>query len=162
MTENPLDNKDDQRSSWMDFLALVLSFFGAIVSFLGAILIYSSQAQIPEASLWPLPGLILMDWVLLGLIGFLTAYLCFRQVPAKWLHVAWFITGAFIPLIILGIFSIGLAVLIAFIFYVVSTTILTIRQRGRLLASFGLLMLGSVSNLGILFIMITLGNPSTS
>ena len=79
MVENQVDKKDDQRSSWLDFLALVLSFFGAIVSFWGALVTYFTQAQIPEASLWPLPSLVLIDWVVLGLIGFFTAYLCFRQ-----------------------------------------------------------------------------------
>jgi hypothetical protein len=156
MVVNPVDKRDNQRRSWLDFLALALSFFGAIISFWGAFVTYLTQAQIPEASLWTLPGLVLVDWVLLGLVGFITTYFCFRQTSAKWLHVAWFITGTFIPLIILGAVSIGAGVLIAFLLFVVSTIILTIRQRGRLLASFGLLMLGSICNLGILLILITL------
>jgi hypothetical protein len=138
---------------------LVLSFFGAIVSFLGALSTYSSQAQIPEAPLWLLPGMVLLDWVLLGAIGLLTAFFSFRHVSAKWVQAAWFITGTFIPLIILGAFSIGLGVLVAFFLFVVSTIILSIRRRGKWLLSFGLLMLGSICNLGILLIMITLGNP---
>jgi hypothetical protein len=161
MIENQADQKVEPKNSWLDFIPLVLSFFGALVSLWGALVTYLSQSQIPEASLWPLPGLILIDWVVLGLAGFFTTYLCFKQVSAKWLHVAWFITGAFIPLIILGAFSIGAGVLIVFIFFVLSTIILTIRRKGRLLASFGLLLLGSICNLGILFILITLGNPSS-
>ena len=160
MVKNQVDKKDRRQSSWLDILALVLSFFGAIISVWGALVTYLSQAQIPEASLWPLPGLILINWVMLGLVGFIAAYFCFRQASAKGLHLAWFITGTFIPLIILGAFSIGAGVLIAFLLFVVSTIILTIRQRGRLLASFGLLMLGSVCNLGILLILIKLGYQS--
>lgn len=153
-----MNGKVERRSSWLDFLALVLSFIGAIISFWGALVTYFSQAHIPEASLWPLPGLVLMDWVLLGLVGFISVYLCFRGGSPRWLHVTWFITGTLIPLIILGAFSIGSGVLIAFLLFVVSTIILTIRQRGKLLASFGRLMLGSICNLGILLIIITLGN----
>ena len=160
MIENQVDKKTERRSSWIDFLAVVFSFFGALISIGGALLVFSSQAQIGMSQLWPLPGLVLIDWALLGLIGFIAAYLCFKGVSAKWLHVAWFITGTFIPLIILGAFSIGAGVLIVFLLFVVSTIILTIRRRGRLLASFGLLLLGSICNLGILFILITLGNQS--
>jgi hypothetical protein len=160
MIENQVNPEGERRSSWLDFLALVLSIFGAIVSFWGALVTYLTQAQIPEASLWPLPGLVLIDWILFGLVGFIACYFCFRQVSAKWLHVAWFITGTFIPLIILGAFSIGPGVLLTFILFVVSTIILTIRQRGKLLASFGLLLLGSICNLGVLLIIITLGYKS--
>lgn len=156
MIENQVEKKDDQQGSWLDIIPLVLSFFGAMASFSGAILTYLTQAQIPEASLWPLPGLILIDWVLLGSVGFLATYFCFRRVSTKWLHAGWFITGTFIPLIILGAFSIGAGVLIAFFMFVVSTIMITIRQRGKLLASFGLLMVGSICNLGVLLILITL------
>jgi len=157
---NQADKKDDQQGSWVDIIPLVLSFFGAMVSFSGAILTYLTQAQNPKASLWPLPGLVLIDWVLIGLVGFIPTYYCFRRISTKWLHVAWLITGTFIPLIILGAFSIGAGVLIAFIMFVVSTIMITIRQRGKLLASFGLLMVGSICNLGVLLILITLSYQS--
>jgi hypothetical protein len=151
--DNQADKKDDQQGSWLDIISLVLSFSGAILTYL-------TQAQNPEASLWPLPGLVLIDWVLIGLVGFSTTYFYFRRISTKWLHVAWLITGMFIPLIILGAFSIGAGVLIAFIMFVVSTIMITIRQRGKLLASFGLLMVGSICNLGVLLILITLSYQS--
>jgi hypothetical protein len=160
MVENQLDKKDDLRRSWLDFIALTLSFLGAIVSIGGAIIIYSSQAQDGMSPLWPLPGLVLLDWALLGLIGFLGAYLSFRQLSAKWLQVTWFITGAFMPLIVLGAFSIGLFVLIGFLLFVTSTILLAIRKRAKWLESFSLLMLGAICNLVLLLITITLGKPS--
>ena len=153
-----MNKNGDRGRSWLDFLALVLSFLGAIVSIGGALLTYSSQAQIPDAPLWPLPGFVLLDWVILGLMGFLATFLSFRQSSAKWMQVTWFITGAFIPLIVLGALSIGLFVLIAFLLFVISTIILAIRRRAKWLESFGILMLGAVCNLGILLIVITLGN----
>src|SRR4030042_2594271 len=156
MIENQMDKIEQRQRSWLDLLAMVLAFFTAIISFLGALATYLTQAQIPEAPLWPLPGLVLVDWVLLGSIGFFAVFLCFRHTSVKWLLLAWFITGALIPLIILGAFSIGLAVLIAFFLFVISTIILTIRQKGKWINSFAWLLLGSICNLGILFIIITL------
>jgi hypothetical protein len=144
----------------LDFLALVLSFLGAIVSIGGALLTYSSQAQIPDAPLWPLPGFVLLDWVIVGLMGFLATFLSFRQSSAKWMQVTWFITGTFIPLIVLGAFSIGSAVLIVFLLFVISTFILAIRRRAKWLECIGLLLLGAIFNLILLFIIITLGNQS--
>jgi hypothetical protein len=160
--ENQVSKKEEGRSSWLDFIAMVLAFLGAFVSFLGAILTFSSQAQTPTASLWPLPGLVLLDWVLLGSIGFFTALFSFRHGSTTWVSVAWFITGTFIPLIILGAFSIGLAVLVAFLLFVVSTVIFAVRQRTKWLTSFGLLMLGSICNLGVLMLMIRLGKQIPS
>jgi hypothetical protein len=157
MVEDQVIKKNERRSSWLDFSAMLLAFLGAIGSFLGVIFVFASQEQIPAASLWPLPGLVLIDWVLLGLIGFFAAYFSFRHGSAKWVPVAWFIAGTFIPLIILGAFSIGLAVLVVFLLFVVSTVIFAMRQRGNWLASFGLFMLGSICNLGVLLLMIMLG-----
>jgi len=160
MVENQSDKKEEQRSSWLDFVALALAFFGAIVSLGGALSIYSSQAPIAETPLWPLPGFVLLDWALLGLIGFLPAYLSFRHLSSKWRLVAWFITGALIPLIVLGALSIGSIVLISFLFFVISTIILSIRKKAKWLESIGILMLGAICNLGLLLIIITLGNLS--
>jgi len=160
MVENHLDKKEEQHGSWLDFVALVLAFFGAIISVLGAFTTYSSQAQIPATQLWPLPGLILLYWALLGLIGLLSAYLNFRQIHVIWLKVTWIITGTFIPLIILGAFSIGLGVLIVEFLFLISVIIMTVRQRAKWLESFGLLILGAFCSLVLLLIMITLGNLS--
>jgi hypothetical protein len=153
-----MKKNNDRRSSWLDFLALVLSFFGVIVSIVGAFITFSSQAQIAETRLWPLPGFVLLDWVILGLIGLLTAYICIQQSSAKWLRVTWFATGSLIPLIILGGFSIGPFVLIAFLLFVISTMILAIRNRAKWLESFGQLLLGAIVNLIVLLTIIFLGN----
>ncbi len=158
MVENKTKTTEHHELSWLDFLALGIVFFAVIISILGAMVVFSSQAQTPEAPIWPLPGLVLVDWMLLALIGFITTYFCFRGGLTRWLDATWVITGALIPLGILGIFSIGLAVLFAFFLFAVSTIFFTIRQKGKLLRSFGLLMLGSIGNLGVLAIIIVLGN----
>jgi hypothetical protein len=138
----------------VDLLAMFLSFLAAIVSISGAIFTYLSQAQIPEATLWPMPGLVLVDWLLIGVISFVVVSISLRRKTVGWLRMTWLMTGAFIPLIILGALSIGLLVLIAFFFAVISTFIIAIRYRFKWLESFGLLILGSISNLLILILFI--------
>jgi hypothetical protein len=157
VNEQRIKKEASRGRSWLDYLAVEITFLAAIVAFFGALVTYYAEAQIPEASLWPLPGLVLFDWVLLALIGFIITYFCFQQSSTKWLYVAWFITGTFIPLSILGAPSIGLGVLITLFMFVVTTIFFTIRQAGKLLQSFGLLMLGSICNLGVLSLVITLG-----
>lgn len=158
MNENRIKKEASRGISWLDYLALGIAFFAVIVAFYGALLTYSTQAQIPEASLWPLPGLVLVDWVFLALTGFIVTYFCFRQSSTKWLYAAWFITGTFIPLSILGALSIGSIVLITLLMFVVTTIFYTIRRGGKLLLIFGLLMLGSLCNLGVLSLLIAIGN----
>lgn len=145
---------------WLNLLAQVLSFLAVLISFLGATIAYLNQVRNAVTPLWPLPGLILVDWALLGAIGFAATYLVVRGARGKWLRGGWFISGAFIPLIILGAFSIGPFVLLAFLLYVISTIILTVQRKSQWLLSFGLLMLGSFINLGLLMLIITLGSQA--
>jgi hypothetical protein len=154
---NPQDNR---RHMWLKLTVQIFSFLAMVISLGAAAAIYSTEAQNGITPLWPLPGLVLLDWALVGSIGFISSYLVLRGAKGKWLRAAWIITGTFIPLIILGAFSIGFFVLIAFFLYVISTIILTVQRKPKWLLSFSLLMLGSFINLGLLFIMITLGAPS--
>ncbi|NJD58308.1 MAG: hypothetical protein C3F13_03015 [Anaerolineales bacterium] len=143
---------------WPDLIALLLAFSAAVITFFGAVLTYLSQAQIGSAPLWPLPGLVLVDWTLLGTIGFVTAFSCLRMKTAGWFRTTWIITGTFIPIAILGAFSIGMVVMLTFLLFVFSTVIIAIRYQAKWLESFGMLMLGSIGNLAILMAIITLSN----
>jgi hypothetical protein len=143
----------------VDVLALVLSFLAAIVTFLGVISTYSSQAQLPEVPLWPLPGLVLIDWLLVGVTGFLAVFFSLRRRTVWWHRITWLLTGAFIPLFILGALSIGTLVLMAFFLALISTFIITIRLRWKWLESTGYLLLGSIINLAILALTIISAGP---
>lgn len=154
-----MDNDNKGRISKADFIGLVAAFIGAIISIIGAIWIYSSMVQFGVSPLWPLPGLALADWALMGLLGFVAAYFVFRNVSVRWQQATWFISGAFIPLVILGAFSIGPFVLISFVLFMVSSLVLAVQRNPKWLENFGLLMLGAIINLIILFIIITLSTP---
>lgn len=149
-----MSTNGELRQSLVDILALVLSFLAAIVTFSGAIATYVSQAQISGEPLWPLPGLVLTDWLLVGVIGFVAAFFSLRRKTVEWLRMTWLMSGAFIPLIIVGALSIGPVVLIAFLLAIISTFIIAIRHGWRWLESLGFLMLGSIGNMVILVLII--------
>jgi hypothetical protein len=148
------------KRSWVDLLVLFIAFTGAVVSFLGVILTYISQVQIADAKLWPLPGAVLIDWILAGSLGFISVFFCLRKKSKNWLRMTWLFTGAFIPIMILGALSISAMVFIAFLLSVTSTGILALRNPTNWLLSFGLLMLGSIGNLAILMGIITLSGQT--
>ncbi len=160
MTENRLNSEAKPGYSWIDFALLGLLFIGGVGSVAGAIAIYAEQAQFAGASLWPLPGMVLLLWAALGIFGFVAGLFTVQQSSVHWLQALTFITGMFIPLVILGAFSIGTLVLIAFLFFLASAVIISLRKKAKFLESFGLLMLGAVLNLGLLYVVITLGNPN--
>jgi hypothetical protein len=79
-------------------------------------------------------------------------------VTVKWQRALWATLGTFIPLMILGAFSIGTAVFLVFVLFLISAVIFSIRQRAMWLVNIGFLMLGGVGNLTLLLIIIGLSN----
>lgn len=144
----------------MDFVALILAFIGALIAAGGSLMILIDQAQVTGSPVWPLPGLVLMDWAMLGVLGFLGAY--FGRIPssAHWRKVSWLSAGALIPLVILGAFSIGPFVLVSLIFFLASTLLIAIHKERKWPEHLGLLMVGAVANLGLLLLFIAIGNPA--
>lgn len=120
-------------------------------------LVLGSQMGIPGNSIWPLPGLVLIDWAILGVAGFLTAYLGTKPLPGFWASAAWFVVGALIPLLALGALSIGPFVLICLAFLSASAVLMTIHQRLKGRDIFLNFVLGALVNLGLLLGMIALG-----
>jgi hypothetical protein len=90
----------------------LLAFAGALVSSGGALIFSNQQAQQSSAPLWPLPGLVLAGWAVLGMIVLLAVYL--RR--GGWMQAGWASVGALAMLSALGMFSIGPVVLLALLF----------------------------------------------
>jgi hypothetical protein len=137
-------------------IASLFSLFGVIVSTGGALYIYFSLAHIPDAPLWPLPGFALLDWFLWGLLDFLLIGLTTRVKSAELILFAFFSTGAFCPLIILGIASIGLLTLPTFLFFFIAISLLAFRIKPRLLRSLGQFAFGAIFNFALLELIIIL------
>ena len=153
-----MDQPESFQPNWVDYLALGFPFFALVFSIWAVISVASVQKQISTESLWPLPGLVLLLWILLASFGFISAYLCMIRISIKWQQALWAISGTFIPLMILGALSIGIAVFLVFILFIISAIILSVRQRAKWLKSLGFLLLGGVSNLILLLLIIALSN----
>jgi hypothetical protein len=157
MNANPL-----KQYRWIEFIALALAFIGVMIAVVSSYIIISNQVQVFKTQIWPLPGLVLTDWILLGLLGFLAPLLGLLSPSSSWakINVNWFVSGSFLPLAVLGAFSIGPFVLISLLFVLVSAVIMTVLWKMKWLLNLGLLLLGAAANLVLLLIFITLGNLS--
>lgn len=150
----------DKNHRWIERIALLLALIGMLTVVAGPLIVLSSQPLSSGSSIWPLPALALIDWSLIGILGFFAVYLGINTSQRKWLKLAWFVSGMQLPLIYLGAFSISPFVLISFIFLFVSTLLITIGKAIKWYKSLGLLIFGAVCNLGLLLVFIFLGNPA--
>ncbi len=145
---------------WINLFALLLSLFSIIVSAGGALSTYFYQLGIPEAPLWPLPGLVLSYWIVLGIASFMLIGVTSFSLSPRWLRAAWGITGAYIPLAIIGAFSIGTLVLIASFLSLISTLLLSVRIRLNWLKCFNFFWLGAICSLLVVLLIVSLGKGS--
>ncbi|MCC6168588.1 MAG: hypothetical protein IT329_15310 [Caldilineaceae bacterium] len=145
----------------ISILERVAAVLGALVCLVGAALVAAEQASIggtPGAadwlSLWPLPGLALLEWGLLGLAVFV-GVLSGR--PAL-LTLAWAACGALAALVILGAFSIGPAVLLALIFLTAAVVMASVRRERNLFGDAGIFLLGTLANFALFALLLLLEN----
>ncbi len=97
-----------------------------------------SSAQAPGESLWPFPGIVLLEIAVLGLIGLVAVALDSAEHARHWGMLTWAVVGALVSLMFLGIFSVGPFLFPAVLVFSVAA-VLADRRRGR----------GSASNLGL-------------
>ncbi len=152
-----MDQNNQTHRPWLEYLATGLGAVGALIAIAGPMLVLGSQSNDPGNSIWPLPGLVLMDWAILGVLGFLAAYLGTKPLPGFWASAAWFAVGALVPLLAIGALSIGPFVLLSMAFFSASAALVTIHRRLTGRDVFGSFILGAVINLSILLGMIALG-----
>lgn len=132
-----------------------LGALGAGIALAGALGIAASQANSSGASIWPLPGLVLLDWAFLGVAGFI-GLIPFN--PGKFkIGLSWFVIGALLPLIFLGALSIGPLVLLSWIAFLVAVLLATAQNKASWFGSWKHLLAGIVANLALLLVLISLG-----
>lgn len=132
------------------YSSILLAMCGAVFALLTAVIVIQDQGL----ELRPLPGFILLDCMLLGILGFLGVFFSNKPNGSTWLKVTWFVVGALLPLVILGAFSIGLFVLFSMLFFLAAATILTIQSKGDRLQNIGVIILGVIGNLAIALLII--------
>jgi hypothetical protein len=136
-----------------------LGALGAGIALAGALGIGASQLDSPAASIWPMPGLVLLEWAVLGLLGFIGLI-----AEGSWKRTfnlvnTWFVMGALIPLMVIGAFSIGPFVLLSLLAFFVSALLASAQAKVNWLRYFKSLLIGAIANLTLLYLFITLGRP---
>ena len=100
-----------------------------------------------------------MDWMLLATLGFVGAYKALGTPRNLWGMVTWYCLGAMIPLMILGMLSIGPYVLVSLLLLLLASAFLISRDmEWSMLDKVKGLILGFVYNLILLTFFIFLGN----
>lgn len=152
-----MDQNNETNRRWLEYLATGMGVVGALIAIAGPMLVLGSQPGGLGNSNWPLPGLVLMDWAILGVGGFLAAYLGTKPLPGFWARAAWFVAGALFPLMALGALSIGPFVLLSMAFLSASAILVAIHKRMKGRDVFVNFALGALVNLALLLGMIALG-----
>ena len=134
----------------------ILIVLGALLCIGGATGVWHAQLSSPAASLWPLPALILIDWILLGVMGMIAAFGDRRSERSRWITLRWVVCGALFGLLILGIFSIGPVVLLAALAFLGAVMLAERQHQRRVSVPLGVLTTGTVGNIGLLITLIIL------
>ncbi len=136
-----------------------LGALGAGIALAGALGIGASQLNTPVASIWPMPGLVLLEWAVLGLLGFIGLI-----AEGSWKHTfnlvdTWFVVGALIPLMVIGAFTIGPFVMMTLFTFLVAVLLASVQTKGNWFRYIKALLIGAIANLAMLYLFIILGRP---
>ena len=108
------------------FILWLLSLIGAL-NCLGVAILFANEQP---GSLWPAPGIYLVEIAILGIAGLIHESIELSGRPVNWSSVPWLIAGALLAFVILGGFSIGPFLIPATVAFGVSGVI-TDRWQGR-------------------------------
>src|SRR6185295_14330787 len=81
----------------------ILAMLGALVCIAGATGFWQhAQRSSPNTQVWPLPALILIEWLLLGIVGAVATVADGHSARSVWTTTRWTVCGALFGLLILG------------------------------------------------------------
>ncbi len=141
----------------------VAAFAGVIICIVAALVITESQLETfdprlsPLEALWPMPALVLIDSVALGLIGFVSVALGNLAQVWIWNQLTWAVCGALVVLMIAGAFSIGRFVMLAALCFGIAGALAWARDKPHVGADLAALALGGLGNFVLLFVFILFG-----
>jgi hypothetical protein len=119
----------------------------------------AAWATAPGESIWPLPGLVLLEWAAFGVIGFMGILLAENPHNLPWLSASWFVLGAFLPLVVLGALSIGPFVFLSLGALLIAAALTSVQLKISPLPLIKFLLIGIVANFGLLLGLILLAQP---
>ncbi len=119
----------------------------------GVISIWIPQAadNPPGFSLWPLPALMVIEVVLLGVLGFLGIALEPQQLSTRWGFLVWIACGGLLGLGILGAMGFSVIVFLAApaLAFGGAAILADIRRKRKMLPDLGVLVVSSIANFGL-------------
>ncbi len=138
-----------------------LSTIGAILCIGGAASIWIPQAETnpPGFSMWPMPALILIEVVLLGVLGLLGIAYEPEQAASRWAILVWIACGGLLGLAILGELSVSIIAYLGVpaIFFGGAAILADSRRKRKMLPDLGVLILSGIVTFGLLFAYIVIG-----
>ena len=137
-------------------IPLSSAILGALFATGMAGLVLIEQAASPGSSIFPMLFLVLFEWAAFGITGAVYLVLTELRPDTSQVRGAWSIVGAYVPLILLGAFSIGPNVLVSAVLLLVPTLILTLRNRLPIIRHLAILGIGTIANLVLLLAFIAL------
>jgi hypothetical protein len=132
------------------FLAWLLTIFGAGVCLLVAVGFGGQQKD----SLWPFPGLYLLEIILVGAAVVASLTLNQGMAVAFWNAVPWVAGGILLAFVVLGGFSIGPYLLPAMLAFLLVGVIVDLRGRRRIAMHLGLAMIATLLQGGLVMVLI--------
>ena len=135
-------------------ISLTSAVLSTILASGAAGMVFIQQAGIPGSPVFPLPFLVLLEWALLSIAGAIYVSLAELRADGRQLQGAWAIVGAYIPLILLSAASIGPIALVCAILLLAPTIFVTMRFGSPILRQLGILVIGAIVNLMMLFALI--------
>ncbi len=137
----------------------VVSTLAALIGVLGAIKIWQSHDISQNGSIWPVPGLILVQVIFLALLGFLGTVMDGNGASRGWGLLPWIASGGLLALGGVGSntrsFQLLLLVLPSLGFFIVSL-LADQRRNRRVLNNLSILAFSVIINFGLLVFFITL------
>ena len=109
----------------------------------------------PGFSLWPLPGLLLIQVSLLGVVGFLGIALEPQKLSTRWGILIWVVCGVLVGLSILGEVSISVIVLLGApaLAFGGAAILADIRRERKILPDLGILVASVIASFGLFYLM---------
>jgi hypothetical protein len=145
---NEIINRNKNR--FMPVFEWMLAVFGAVVCF-GVAFVFASYQK---NDLWPIPGFYFIEMVALAVLGVISLLPHSGSTTSRWGMVPWIIAGAFFPLVLLGIFSIGIFLYPAMLAFLLVGVLNDIRKKTSMAPHIGWAVAAALIQGGLMYIFI--------
>jgi hypothetical protein len=129
-----------------------------ILAGIGAIMCIGGAASFnpPGFPLWPMPGFLLTEVAILGVVGVLGIALEPQQLSTRWGFLIWIACGGLLGLSILTAFSIIYLLAAPALAFFGAAILADIRRKRKVLPDLGILVVSGIANFGLFYLIASL------